>query len=174
MSGAAPDPLLFPLEEAVLLGTGLPPQVVAALDEASAHYADEERAEACLQAAYALAPEHPTVLIGLYRFYFYKGRLMDAVVISTRCVVKAARLNGLRMDWRQVCAADAAFSDFGAVLPRFYLFSLKAYPYLRLRLGDVDEGRDAVEKLLELDPTDKINARVLLDVLNRSEQPDGE
>ena len=87
--------------------------------------------------------------------------------------MRAARDNGLRADWRTVLPEDAPFSDYGAALARFYLFSLKAYAYLRLRLGDLDEGRDAVDKLLALDPTDKVNARILLDVLNRAEQSDG-
>ena len=37
-----------------------------------------------------------------------------------------------------------------------------------LRLGDLAEGRVAVEKLLELDPSDKIGAELLLDILERS------
>jgi hypothetical protein len=52
-------------------------------------------------------------------------------------------------------------------LPRFYLFTLKGYAYLQMRLGDLDEGRAAVAKLLELDPSDKIGARVLFEVLER-------
>ena len=41
-----------------------------------------------------------------------------------------------------------------------------------MRLGDLDEGRAAVAKLLELDPSDKIGARVLLGVLDRVGQSD--
>ena len=58
------------------------------------------------------------------------------------------------------------------MLPRFYLFTLKGYAYLQMRLGDLDEGRAAVIKLLELDPSDKIGARVLLGVLDRMGQDD--
>ncbi len=55
---------------------------------------------------------------------------------------------------------------------RFYLFTLKAYAYLQMRLGCLDEGRAAVTKLLELDPSDKIGARVLLDVLEAAANAD--
>ena len=51
--------------------------------------------------------------------------------------------------------------------PRFYLFALKAQAYLSMRLGNLEEGREAVLKSLELDPTDKVGAKVLLEVLNR-------
>src|SRR5271166_4784594 len=67
--------------------------------------------------------------------------------------------------------ADAAFGSYDA-LPRFYMFTLKAYAYLQLRLGDTGEGRDAVLKLLELDPADRINAGLLLDVLQRAGRDD--
>ena len=53
------------------------------------------------------------------------------------------------------------------ILPRFYLFTLKGYAYLQMRLGNLGEGRAAVMKLLELDPSDKVGARVLLEVLDR-------
>jgi len=41
-----------------------------------------------------------------------------------------------------------------------------------MRLGRTEEGRLAVDKLLELDPSDKIGARVLLGVLDRMGQDD--
>jgi hypothetical protein len=41
-----------------------------------------------------------------------------------------------------------------------------------MRLGNLVEGRLAVQKLLELDPSDKIGARVLLDVVDRMELDD--
>jgi hypothetical protein len=58
------------------------------------------------------------------------------------------------------------------MLPRFYLFTLKGYAYLQMRLGALDEGRAAVTKLIQLDPSDKIGAKVLLDVLERIGQDD--
>ena len=70
-------------------------------------------------------------------------------------------------DWQDVAAGDAAFGHYENMLPRFYLFTLKGYAYLQMRLGDLDEGRAAVMKLLELDPSDKVGARVLLEVLDR-------
>ncbi len=53
------------------------------------------------------------------------------------------------------------------MLARFFLFTLKGYAYLNMRLGNLAEGEAALRKLLELDPSDRIGARVLLDVLAR-------
>jgi tetratricopeptide (TPR) repeat protein len=148
-----------------LLGADLPAEAARHLQLAGLTYADDAVAERHLREAETIAPDHAAVLIGLYRFYFYKGRLAEALAVATVCLNKAARENGLVGDWRLVQPADANFGNYDARLERFYLFTLKGYAYLQMRLGALEEGREAVLKLLELDPTDKIGARVLLGVL---------
>ncbi|OCK53886.1 hypothetical protein [Bradyrhizobium sp. LMTR 3] len=155
-----------------LLGDGLPREAEDHLWQAGLSYHLDEIAEKHLHEAQALAPGHAAVLIGLYRFYFYKARLAEALEVAKLCISKAARENGLSDDWRRVSATDAAFACDENSLSRFYLFSLKAYAYLQMRLGNLDEGNAAANKLLELDPTDKIGAKVLLDVLERIGQDD--
>ncbi len=150
-----------------LLGEGLPPEAEEYLELASQSYADSETAERYLLQARQWAPDHAAVLIGLYRFYFYKGRIRQALEIANICLEKAARENALPRDWRRVAAGDAVFDDYEEILPRFFLFTLKGYAYLKMRLGEIEESRAAVMKLLELDPSDKIGAKVLLAILDR-------
>jgi len=163
-----------PVEDALLvhavLGGGLPAEAEYHLREASLSYHLDDVAEAHLHEAQALAPEHAAVLIGRYRFYFYKGRLAEALEIAKLCLRKAAREINIASDWRHVRASDAEFGSWVALWPRFYCFTLKGYAYLQMRLGELEEGRRAVAKLLELDPTDKIGARVLLGILDRAGQ----
>jgi tetratricopeptide (TPR) repeat protein len=155
-----------------LLGGGLPPEAEDHLWQAGLSYHLDDVAEKHLREAQALAPGHAAVLIGLYRFYFYKGRLAEALDIAKVCLEKAARENGLSADWRLVTARDAVFDRYDDMLPRFYLFTLKGYAYLQMRLGNIEEGRAAVMKLLELDASDKIGAKVLHGVLERIGQDD--
>lgn len=157
-----------------LLGGGLPDEAKRHLWQAGLSYHLDEIAEEHLRQAEALAPEHAAVLIGLYRFHFYKGRLAEALAVARRCLAKAAQENNLPADWAEVTAADAEFGRYDDMLPRFFLFSLKGYAYLQMRLGATEEGRRAVLKLLELDPTDKIGAAVLLNVLDRAGRDDDE
>ena len=154
------------LAEAVL-GRGLPGEAERHLLEAGLAYFHDEVAERHLREARTIAPAHAAVLIAFYRFYFYKGRLAEALEVARVCLEKAAGDMGLAADWRQVRRGDAKFDLFDAVLPRFYLFTLKGYAYLQMRLGNAAEGRDAVMKLRELDPGDKLGAKVLLGVLDR-------
>ncbi len=155
-----------------LLGGGLPPEAEFHLWEAGLAYHLDEVAEQHLRQAERLAPGHAAVLIGLYRFYFYKGRLADALAVARLCLEKAALENDLAVDWQGVSPGDAEFNRYEAILPRFYLFTLKGYAYLQMRLGNLEEGRMAVDKLLELDPADGIGAKVLLGVLQRVGQDD--
>lgn len=155
-----------------LLGGGLPEEAARHLERAALAYHLTDVAETHLEAADALAPDHAAVLIALYRFYFYKGRLFDALQIARACIAKAMRENLLGDDWRKVQPEDARFGEWDALVPRFFLFSLKGYAYLSMRIGRFEEGRLAAEKLVELDPRDRIGARVLLDVLDRMGQDD--
>jgi hypothetical protein len=92
--------------------------------------------------------------------------------IAKKCLTKAARDNRLPSDWRSARAGDAEFGDYAKPLPRFFLFSLKGFAYLNMRLGNLAVGREAVLKLMELDPSDKVGAKVLLEVLNRGGRDD--
>ncbi len=155
-----------------VMGGGLPPEAQEHLWEAGLAYQQDEVAEEHLRQAERYAPDHAAVLIGFYRFYFYKGRLSECLEIANRCLRKAQRETNLPADWRDVRRTDAEFSRYDRLMPRFFLFTLKGYAYLQMRLGNLDEGRVAVDKLLELDPSDKVNARLLLDILERAGQED--
>lgn len=165
-------PCLESLERAGL-GAGLSAAAECELHLASRSYQDADRAERHLLRACELKPSHPAPLIGLYRFYFYRNRLGDALRVGLRCLEQAAGSNGLSANWRLVRAEQADFGAFSA-LPRFYLFSLKACSYLLLRLGDIEGGAAMLDKLQELDPGDKVNGSVLRDVLDRLGRDDDE
>lgn len=154
------------------LGQGLPSLAEHHLRLAGQSYAQDKVAEGHLRAALAAAPDHIAVQIGLYRFYFYKGRLAEARAVAERCLHWAATALGLNADWRNVKERDADFGSFEAILPRFFLFSLKGYAYLQARLGNVQEGCRALRKLIEIDPADKFGARGLLQVFERQGRDD--
>ncbi|MGB8277090.1 MAG: hypothetical protein WCF20_04025 [Methylovirgula sp.] len=163
-----------PLQDDVeaLLGGGLPVAAQEHLNAAALSYAQSEIALAHLRSAETIAPNHPAVLIGLYRFYFYKGRLEECLEVAHVCLAEAAQHNNLRPDWHEVNKDDAAFGSYDDMMPRFYMFVLKGYAYLQMRLGHLEEGLAAAMKLLELDPTDKIGATLLLEVHQRMLEKD--
>jgi len=161
-----------PVLDTDYLGAGLPPEAEQHLRLAGQNYHQDAVALMHLDKAKRVAPEHPAVSIGFYRFYFYKNRLTEALKIAQECLVKAARDNGMDSDWRKAKVTDADFDNFAAIMPRFFLFTLKGYGYLQLRLGNLEEGRAAISKVLELDPSDKVGGKVLLTVLERRDHGD--
>ena len=146
----------------------LAPEAACELVRADRAYQDPARAEARLRRALAVAPERIEVWVALYRFYFYSGELEQALPWAERCIQRTARELGLPSAWQDIAADGRDFSDYDAVKPRFFLFALKAWGYLQMRLGNVEQGRTAAMKLLELDARDRVGARLLIEVLDRS------
>ena len=144
-----------------VLGQGLPPEAEAALAEAGRlRGMNPPLAMAALMRAQGVAPEHPAVLIALYRHHFYGHRLAAARDVARRALVVGAHALGLPELWRNVAPQplDGARTD---ARTRFYLFVLKGYAYLSLRLDDGAEARDALALLRALDPDDRVGGALL-------------
>ena len=81
-------------------------------------------------------------------------------------VVSAVAL-GLPKVWREVPARALPGARYDAAT-RFYLFSLKGYAYLSLRLNERIEARDALALLRALDPDDCVGGALLEAVRQRA------
>ena len=146
---------------------GLSAEAAGHLHLAGVNYTQDRVAERHLAEALRLAPDHLAVQVGYYRYLFYKGRLAEALQQLDVCLDQASGQGGLPRDWQQAQRNDADFSSFDSIWARFYLFALKAHGYIQMRLGHEEAGRAAILKVLELDPSDKVGAKILLDVLER-------
>jgi hypothetical protein len=147
-------------------GGDLPAEAERALHQAAISFADQPIAEEHLRRAWQIAPGHLAVAIGAYKFYLYHHRLADALPYARSCLIEAARKVGLAEDWRTVRSDQADFSGFDAE-PRLFLFSLLAWGYLLVRLGRRDEGRQALDHILSLDPSDKLGVASLLSIIDQ-------
>lgn len=152
-----------------VLGHGLPADAEEALRQAGTLRADPPRAMAALMRAHALAPDHPAVLIAFYRHHFYGHRLRAARDVARKAMVVGAAALGLPPVWRDVPERPlpGALDD---VTTRFYLWVLKGYAYLSMRLDDPVEARDALAKLRTLDPDDRVGGALLEAVRQRRER----
>lgn len=154
-----------------VLGGGLCPEVQDLIARAGACREDVAKASALLDEAEVLAAGHPAVLIARYRFHFYGHRLQQARAVATEALTLARR--ALRRETVGQVDVSPLPSDeqvrFDAAV-RFYLFSLKGYAYLCLRLGDLGEGRLALDELRRLDPHDRLGGSLLADVLQRADE----
>ncbi len=156
--------------DTAVLGGGLCPEAHDLIARAGACRQDVAQASALLDEAEALAPGHPAVLIARYRFHFYGHRLHEAREVAGQALKLARR--ALHREVMGQVDVSPLLSDeqvrFDAAV-RFYLFSLKGHAYLCLRLGDLGEGRLALDELRRLDPHDRLGGSVLAEVLRRAE-----
>ncbi|MEZ5588883.1 MAG: hypothetical protein R3E46_17595 [Sedimenticolaceae bacterium] len=144
------------------------PVAKQAIEEAAEHYG-EVRAEQQLLRAYFLEPEHPLVLVALYRFFYYQHRLPDALRVAERVLRITARRLGLPQDWRQLDEARLASGVMASMtLLRFYMLALKGAGYLELRLGSYETALARLHKVAELDENDRLGAQALIDVARES------
>ncbi|MBI2277177.1 MAG: hypothetical protein HYU74_07495 [Dechloromonas sp.] len=140
--------------------------------QASSEYG-EDTAELALLRAHLMAPDNLTVLVGLYRYYFYQHRLDDALMVAERAMQLSGRLLGLPPDWRaldETRLGSAAANSFGML--RFYLLALKAASVVLLRLGQIEASRDRLIKLAGLDCHDHLGAAKLLEVVDAFHHPE--
>ena len=161
--------------DSACLGGMLLPAVASDLQKAAASYEKDEVAESFLAQDFAREPDHPAVHIALYRFYFYKNRLKEALSVAERCLAKTAADLGLPLNWRDVSPDHEVFAGHEnsyAAAPRFYLFTLKGCAYLNMRLGNIELGDAMLSRLIKLDPADRLNGSVLRGVLERMGQED--
>jgi len=150
-------------QDDVLFAQDLPPSVNRQLQQAVSLYHDTDRAEQSLWQAHELAPDRLEVYIALYKFYFYKGRLEEAETVVYSALRVAAELGGFVSDWSLLDESSAPWTPAEGVV-RFYLYSLKALAFIRLRLDDAAMAQQILAKLLQLDPEDQVGASVIVDL----------
>ena len=147
----------------------MPPVVSELNAQASSAYGSGNE-EVLLLRAYFIAPKNLSVLVALYRSYYYQHRLEDAQRVAQRALSIVALRVGFPEEWSELNEAELAHAVFQSMgLVRFYMTTLKAEAYLYLRLGDISAGRKRLQKIAELDSSDHFGARALLDMLAGSE-----
>jgi len=147
----------------------------AALDHlatAPGALSDPEGTARAVEAALATAPHDLDVRLGAYRFYFYTHRFAEAVPQAEAILALAAQRLNVAADWREVRPEDAGFSA-PDLAPGLYLQALIALAYCHMRLGDFETGQPYLDKLFELDPTDRFGA-VRLEAAARAGEAEAE
>lgn len=134
------------------------------IEEAAGLYGEEE-AETLLLRAYFLEPEHPVVLVALYRYFYYQHRFDNALRVAERVLIIFARRLGLPEEWRALNRSSFENSILVSMtVLRFYMLALKGAGYLELRLGQYEPALQRLRKVAEFDDGDRMGAQVLIDV----------
>lgn len=138
----------------------LPPEASSLLEEAMSHYTNTEKAESLLRKALAAYPDALPLYFSMYKFLFYKGRLQEAEQAARSALETAAEQGGFPNSYETLTPEIADWTRYDSP-QHFYLFSLKALAFIRLRLGDSDGCERMLSKLRELDSADTIGGSVI-------------
>lgn len=150
----------------------LDPRAEVLILEAAMAYGSP-KAEVKLRQAETIAPNHLSVLVALYRYYFYRHRHGAALDIAQRAMDVVARQLNFANAWQDVTDEDIVHATAGqAELVRFYLHALKGAGYLHLRLGNAEAGLQRLDHVAALDAKDRIGAKALADVARQALQAD--
>jgi tetratricopeptide (TPR) repeat protein len=151
-------------EKSLYFDEPLAEQAVQLIEQAAAEYGNSN-VEPLLLKAYEIAPEHLTVLVALYRYYYYQHRLEDALLIAHQALAVSGQRLDFPKQWYQLTDAHigaGALVSMGMV--RFYLLALKAAGYLNLRLQKWQSAIDMLMKVTELDEADRLGTAALLEI----------
>lgn len=147
------------ISQGIVATDDLPPRVTGYLAAAAATR-DWREAESLLLRANIADPDCLYVYYTLYKLYFIHNRLGDAERAVCLALDAAARQSHIPCDWR---LQDSISCDWYVVnAPQhFYLYSLKALAFIRLRQLRLEDALLILAKLREIDPQDMVGGSVI-------------
>ena len=147
-------------DEPVLFGTSVLPTTNSRLQYAvAARHRDNSEAENVLWEARAEDPTCLPVYFALYKFYANNKKLDRAERAARLALAEASRQAGTSSDWERLDPAKDRLYASEAGL--FYLFSLKALGFIKLRRQHFTEAGEILGHLARLDPEDRCGGSVV-------------
>ena len=144
----------------------VPPGAGELLRQSAEAWLDTRRAQGYLLEADRDYGDDLGVVVGCYKFHFYKGLLREALPYAQRAAMLMGRRLGLPDSFSEVRPDNADFSGYEAG-PRFYLFALKAAGYLHARLGEIPEALSILETIRRLDSADRLEVSRLIALIEQ-------
>jgi len=127
-----------------------------------------KRTEEILLDLQARLPDNLTIIVALYRFYYYQHRYQDALDISARAMEISANMMGLDLHWQEISEqhlGEGVFVSMGLI--RFYMLALKASAFILMRINETEQAHERLKKIIELDPGDQFGAEFLYKISER-------
>lgn len=153
------------IEERVLFSPNIPRDVNNLLQAAvAASSVDQSEAETLFLEARALDSQCLQTYFALYKFYFFQKRLLDAERIVLQGLEESARQGGFPNDYHQLVENLHKWNLYANESSLFYLYTLKALAFIKLRLGSTVEAQRVLSHIRQLDPEDRSGASVIMDL----------
>ena len=153
------------IEERVTFSPNIPTEVNNLLQAAvAASSVDQSKAEILFLQAQTLDSHCLQTYFALYKFYFFQKRLADAERIVLAGLEEAAKQGGFPSDYRQLVGNQKKWNLYANDSTLFYLYTLKALAFIKLRLGFTLDAQLVLSHIQQLDPEDLSGASVIMDL----------
>ena len=150
-------------EDSVLFGTSILPATNHRLQYAvAARHHDNSEAENVLWEARAEDPSCLPVYFALYKFYANSNKLERAERAARLALAESSRQAGVCTDWKKLSRDPQRKKLYASEAGLFYLFSLKALAFIKLRRQHWDDASDVLRHLAKLDPEDRSGSSVVI------------
>lgn len=148
-------------EERVLFSPQIPEAVNRLLQAGvAASHADKPMAERLFQQALQADRQCLPSYFALYKFYFYQGRLSEAEREVISSLEAAASQGHFPSDYRRLARGN--WNLYASEASLFYLYTLKALAFIKLRQQQNAEARVILSLLETLDPEDRCGSSVIM------------
>ena len=125
---------------------------------------DQRHAENLFLQAQSLDRHCLQTYFALYKFYFFQKRLVDAERIVLAGLEESAYQGGFPNDYRQLVGNLKKWNLYANEGALFYLYTLKALAFIKLRQGHTLDAQTVLSQLQQLDPDDLSGATVIMDL----------
>lgn len=150
------------LNERVLFSPHVPGAVNTILQQAvAANHSDHSRAEDLFKLAKQTDRSCLQTYFALYKFYFHHKRLHEAEREIRAGLEEAARQGGFPSDFRRLARKPCKWDLYANDITLFYLYTLKALAFVKLRQQQDAEAQVVLTLLQDLDPEDRCGASVI-------------
>jgi len=149
-------------EDSVLFGSSILPTTNNRLQYAvAARHRDNSDAENVLWEARGEDPACLPVYFALYKFYANSNKLDRAERAVRLALAESSRQAGVHADWEKLSQDLERGNLYASEAGLFYLFSLKALAFIKLRRQHWDEAKTILRHLARLDPEDRSGGSVV-------------
>jgi tetratricopeptide (TPR) repeat protein len=123
-------------------------------------------AEKYIKEALAKAENNLDVLIGAYRFFFYKHQPTNALSIIQQVLELITTQENLPVEWLELKAILIAHKQEPSI--RLYLSAYAAKSLVLAQLGEMEEAKFISSRVKEIDDSREFCATTVFEVINRS------
>jgi tetratricopeptide (TPR) repeat protein len=137
---------------------------------ASDNWDNTELSEQYMKEALAKADNNLDVLIGAYRFFFYKSKSEAALKIATKVIKILQQKENLPTEWEQLQPILNSRKNEPAI--RLYLNAYAATGFVFARLGRLEEAKIVTERVKQIDEKRESCATTVFEVLTQPPEED--